>query len=179
MDEKRLLEWFAVLPLRTILRGVPLVVAICRQNTSSLRESPSIGGFFSHRLHPSINHLVANCGVLRPTRHQAPLHNRQLTTHLWARLRTAFIRPAFIRPAFTLVETWSTVHDGVYKLRWRHVVVRLEHLVWGGDHLKLLDKVGRIFTRRIPSAHALILPHDGCERRARYELGAGNRVCLH
>ena len=137
-DEERLLDGLAGLGL--LLGGVPLEVAVRRQQAPPRRERPPERRLLVHGLHAGVDHLVADRGVLGPERHQSPAHRAQLTLG-----RRVLIRPRVPR---------RSLHDGVHLLGGRDVVVGGKGLLdLDLVDLELLDEVLRSTARRVAATH--------------------------
>ena len=145
-DEERLLERLA--GLAELLGGVPLVVAVGRQQAAPRRERAPERGLLGDRLHARVDHPAADLGVLGPGRDQAPGQRAELPLGGHALLALLLGR----RP----------LDDGVHLLGRGDVVVGLEgrrHAVV--DDLELLDEVLGPAAGGVATAHAA---HDS--RRA-------------
>ena len=64
--------------LGELLGRVPLEVAVRRQDRPPLLEGAAVGRLLGDRLHPGVDHPVADLGVLGPERHQPPGQHAQL-----------------------------------------------------------------------------------------------------
>ena len=124
------------------LSGVPLVVAVGRQQTASFRPGAPERGLLGSGLDPGIDHPVADLRVLRPRRDGAPLRDPQLPLHAIVGL---------------------PVDDHVDRLARRDVVVRGRFSSGGRT-------TSNSSTREATSLAAAYLPHMGPSQHGR--LGA-------
>ena len=114
--------------LGLLLGGIPLEVAVGRQQAAARRRGPAVGRLLGDRLHPGVDHPVADLGVLGPGRDQPPLQHPQLARGRLARVAGLLRRRA--------------LDDGVDLLGRRDVVVGRQRLGHPAvDDLELLDEV--------------------------------------
>src|SRR6266568_1301955 len=126
--------------------GLPLVVAVRREDAPALGEGAPEGRLVRHRLGAGVDQPAAARGLLGPERHQAPAQYAQLT-----RLR--------------LVVVWAPLggaaafYDRVDPLGRGHVVVRTRLRVGRGSHpvalhAELLEEFKALTRRHKTTAHA-------------------------
>ena len=119
--------------------GLPLVVAVGRDEAATLGERGAEGGLDRDRLGPRVDQPGAALGVLGPERHQAPAQQPEL--------------------ALLLV-----VHHRVDPLGRRHVVVGVVGRPLGGNGVpldgELLEQLGPFTSGDEPTAHERLLPRQ-------------------
>src|SRR5262249_47492134 len=136
VDKIRLLTLLA--PVRN---GLPLVVAVGRDDAPALGEGTPEGRLDRHRLGPGVDHAAADRGLLGPGRHQAPAEYAQLT-------------------GLRLVLAGRPFEDGENLLGGHHVVVGSRLRVGRGSHpvalhAELLEELKTLARRDKTTAHAI------------------------
>src|SRR5262245_6675998 len=104
--------------LSSCWRGLPLVVAVGREQAPAAGERFPERGLLADGFRPRVDHPAADGDVLGPGRDQAPSNDPQLAG---GRRRSRVPVRRFL--------TRRASHHRVDRLGWRHVVVRLEWLI--------------------------------------------------
>src|SRR6516162_6726317 len=129
--------------LAPVRDGLPLVVAIGREDAPALGEGPPVGRLDRHRLGPGVDHPPADRGLLGPGGHQAPADHAQLTG-LWLVLAG---RPFEDRE--------DPLGGGDVVVRGRLRVGRGSHAV--ALHAELLEELKALTRRHKTTTHAIFL----------------------
>ena len=138
VDKVRLLALLA-----TLGNGLPLVVAVGREDAPALGEGAPVGRLDRHRLGPGVDHPAADRGLLGPGGHQAPADHAQLTG-----LRLILAGRPFEDREDALGGGDVVVRGGLRVGRGSHAVAL---------HAELLEELKALTRRHKTTAHAIFL----------------------